>query len=101
MAEARKRPELTSLNTTYQARSQQLRIAVDRDKARLLGLDMDDITSTLQTQFGSSIVSQFNQYSRVWYVIMQSEPEFRASPTISPNSIPVTHRVKWFRFLLS
>lgn len=80
MAEARKRPELTSLNSTYQAHSQQLKIAVDRDKARLLGLDMDDITSTLQTQFGSSIVSQFNEYSRVWYVIMQSEPSFRASP---------------------
>ena len=80
LAKAKKRPELTSLNSTYQAQSQQLKITVDRDKARLLGLDMDDISGTLETQFGSSIVSQFNQFSRVWYVIMQSAPEFRATP---------------------
>lgn len=77
---ARKRPELSGINSTYDAYSQQLRIAVDRDKARLLGLNMDDIASTLQAQFGSSIVSQFNQFSRVWYVIMQSAPEFRSRP---------------------
>ncbi len=80
LAGAKKRPELTSLNSTYRAQSQQLKIAVDREKARLLGLNMDDISGTLETQFGSSIVSQFTQFSRVWYVIMQSAPEFRATP---------------------
>ena len=41
---------------------------------------MNDVYGTLQTLFGSSIVSQFTQFSRVWYVIMQAEPAYRSAP---------------------
>ena len=39
-----------------------------------------DVFNTLQSQFGSAISSQFSQFSRVWFVIMQSEPKYRAKP---------------------
>ena len=80
VAKARTRPELTGVNSTFRAGSQQLAVSVDRDRAQLLGLDMNDVYGTLQTLFGSSIVSQFTQFSRVWYVIMQAEPAFRTTP---------------------
>ena len=80
LAKARQRPELASLNTTFTASSQQLRAEVDRSKAVLLGVPVPDVYSALQAQFGSIQVSQFNQYSRVWNVILQSDAPYRRSP---------------------
>ena len=80
LAKARQRPELTGLNTTFRASSQQLRAEVDRDKAVLLGVPVADVYSALQAQFGSIQVSQFNQYSRVWNVILQSDAPYRQDP---------------------
>ena len=36
--------------------------------------------SAIQAQFGSLIVSQFNQYSRSWFVILQSDARYRLTP---------------------
>ncbi len=80
LAKARTRPELTGLNTTFRAVSQQLRAEVDRSKAVLLGVPIADVYNTLQAQFGSVQVSQFNQYSRVWNVILQSDAPYRLTP---------------------
>ena len=68
------------MTSTYNANNQQLKINFDRDKAQLLGLSTADVFNTLQSQFGSAISSQFSQFSRVWFVIMQSEPKYRAKP---------------------
>ncbi|MEN6484445.1 MAG: efflux RND transporter permease subunit, partial [Syntrophobacteraceae bacterium] len=80
LAKARIRPELTGLNTTFRAVTQQLRADVDREKATLLGVPVQDVYSAIQAQFGSLTVSQFNEYSRVWWVILQSEPQQRQNP---------------------
>jgi multidrug efflux pump len=80
LAKARTRPELTRLNTTFRAASQQLKAEVDRSKTVLLGLPISDVYSTLQAQFGSIQVSQFNEYSRVWNVILQSDAPYRRTP---------------------
>jgi multidrug efflux pump len=80
LAEARKRPELAGLNTTFRASSQQLRATVDRSKAVLLGVPVGDVYSALQAQFGSIVASQFTQYSRVWNVILQADAPYRQTP---------------------
>jgi multidrug efflux pump len=80
MVDAEARPEVTRLNTTLQAASRQLRADVDRSKAETLGVPVQDIYATLQTLFGSLYVSQYNNYGRVWQVILQAEPEFRDKP---------------------
>jgi len=80
LAEARKRPELAGLNSTFRASSQQLRASVDRSKAVLLGVPVGDVYSALQAQFGSVVVSQFTQYSRVWNVILQADAPYRQTP---------------------
>jgi len=80
LAKARARPELSGLNSTFRASSQQLRAEVDRSKSMLLGLPVEDVYSALQAQFGSITVSQFNQYSRVWNVVLQSDAVFRRDP---------------------
>jgi len=81
LVKARLRPELGGLNSTFRASSQQLRVEVDREKAVLLGVPVQDVYKALQAQFGSIMVSQFTQYSRIWNVILQSEARFRQNPS--------------------
>jgi multidrug efflux pump len=80
LAKASKRPELSGLNTTFRADSQQLRTEVDRNLATLLDVPIQDVYNAIQVQFGSLVVSQYYQYSRVWDVILQSAPQFRQTP---------------------
>jgi multidrug efflux pump len=80
LTKARTRPELTGLSSTFRATTQQLRIDVDREKASLLGVPVKDVYSAVQAQFGSLTVSQYNEYSRVWWVVLQSEPAYRQRP---------------------
>lgn len=80
LSKARLRPELSGLNSTFRANTQQLSVDVDRDKANLLGVSVNDVYSTIQAQFGSLMVSQYNEFSRVWQVILQSESKYRVNP---------------------
>src|SRR4029079_3416241 len=77
LRKARTQPELTGLATTYSASTQQLRANVDRDKTQLLGIPVQDVYSAIQPQFGSLTVSQYNLFSNVWWVVMQSDAQFR------------------------
>jgi len=81
LAKARNRPELSGMNSTFNAATQQLRVTVDRDKAVLLSVPVQDVYSAIQAQFGSAQVSQYNQYSRVWNVVLQSDAQFRENPS--------------------
>jgi multidrug efflux pump len=80
MKKAQQRPELATLNSTFRASTQQLRADVDREKATLLGIPIQDVYGAIQAQFGSLTVSQFSEFSRVWWVIMQSDPKYRQDP---------------------
>ncbi|SPD76046.1 Efflux pump membrane transporter BepE [uncultured Desulfobacterium sp.] len=80
ISKAHERPELAGLNSTFRATTQQLSADVDREKANLLGVSVSDVYSAIQAQFGSLTVSQYNEFSRVWWVILQSEPKYRQDP---------------------
>ena len=53
---------------------------MDREKTQLLGIPIQDVYSAIQAQFGSLTASQYNQFSRVWWVIVQSDARFRENP---------------------
>ncbi len=80
LKKARERPELTGLATTYSASTQQLRVSVDREKTQLLGIPIQDVYSAIQAQFGSLTVSQYNMFSNVWWVVIQSDAQYRQNP---------------------
>ena len=77
---ARTESRLAGVNTTISATGQQLLADVDRDKAEVLGVPVQDVYNTLQTMFGSLYVSQFPKDSRLWQVILQAEPKYRMTP---------------------
>jgi multidrug efflux pump len=80
IAKARTRRELAGVNTTIRADGQQLLAEVDREKAEVLGVPVQDAYSTLQTMFGSLYVGQFPKDSRLYQVVLQAEPKSRMTP---------------------
>jgi multidrug efflux pump len=80
MGAASQRPELTGLGTTFKANTQQLFVDLDRNKAELLGVSVQEAFQTMQSFFGSSIAGQFSQFSRVWWVVLQADADYRADP---------------------
>ncbi|MDP9634670.1 UNVERIFIED_ORG: HAE1 family hydrophobic/amphiphilic exporter-1 [Ensifer adhaerens] len=83
IAEARKQPEINpyQLFTTFSTSSPQFNYDLDRDKAKLLGLNLPDIFSTLQIYFGSLYVNDFNLFGRTFRVTLQADQAARASAT--------------------
>jgi len=76
---ARKRPELTGVNTIFTAGVPQVYADVDRDKVLRQGIAVADVYQTLQTYLGGLYVNQFNRFGRQWRVFLQAEGEDRLS----------------------
>jgi len=80
VAKARENQQLAGVSTTFSASQQQLYFDLDRARAEILGVPVADVYQTLQAYFGSSFVSQFVEYGRIWQVIIQAEAEYRDQP---------------------
>jgi HAE1 family hydrophobic/amphiphilic exporter-1 len=76
---ARKRPELSSLVTTFRPSVPQLFVEVDQNRILKQGLQFGEVYQTLQAFLGGAYVNQFNRFGRQWIVYFQAEPEYRAS----------------------
>lgn len=80
LKEAGQRPELVGVATTFRANTQQLFVDLDRNKAEVLGVAASDVFQTMQAFFGSQIAGQFSQFSRIWWVVLQADAEYRVNP---------------------
>ena len=78
--EARKRPELTGLFTSFDPTVPQVALTVDREKARTLGVQLSDVFSTLQASLGGAYVNDFNRFGRLYRVYVQADSDFRQKP---------------------
>ncbi len=58
----------------------QLKIDVDQDKARALGLDLASINSTISTAWGGAYVNDFIDRGRVKRVYLQADQPYRLAP---------------------
>jgi HAE1 family hydrophobic/amphiphilic exporter-1 len=77
MAAAAKRPELQNLNTTFLPSVPQLKLSVDRDKALIEGVSIDDAYNSLRTFLGGTMVNYFNRFGLQWQVYVQAEGTYR------------------------
>jgi multidrug efflux pump len=81
LAAARKRPELMNVNSQFSARTPQMFVSVERDKALKQGVAITDIYQTLQASLGGLYVNQFNRFGRQWKVFLEAEAADRATPS--------------------
>ncbi|MBO6179563.1 MAG: multidrug efflux RND transporter permease subunit [Selenomonadaceae bacterium] len=78
LAAANKRPELMNVYTTYSIDSPICRFDVNREKVKQLGVDLSDVFTALQVNYGGAQVNDFVQFGRTYKVIMQSDAQYRS-----------------------
>jgi HAE1 family hydrophobic/amphiphilic exporter-1 len=77
---ARKRPELANLFTSFDPRYPQVKVDLDREKARKLGVPINEVFQALSASMGGSYVNDFNRFGRLFRVYVQSEADYRRKP---------------------
>jgi HAE1 family hydrophobic/amphiphilic exporter-1 len=65
------------LMAPFRANVPQYRVEIDREKIQNLGLTTDAVFQTLAGYLGSSYVSQFNKFGRVFQIYVQGDSQFR------------------------
>lgn len=73
-------PVLGGAQTLWRANVPQLRVDVDREKAKSLGVPVDEVYNTLAATLGQAYVNDFNKYGRTWQVLMSADPAYRNRP---------------------
>jgi hydrophobe/amphiphile efflux-1 (HAE1) family protein len=76
---ANQNPQLSRVFSTYSATNPSIYLDIDRDKARILGVEISSIFQAMQTSLGGFYVNDMNLFGRTWQVQVQAEAEDRAS----------------------
>ena len=74
---ARQRPEFGSVFTSFDPNYPQVKVDLDREKARTLGVPVNEVFQTMSTAMGGAFVNDFNRFGRLYRVYVQAESEDR------------------------
>jgi hydrophobe/amphiphile efflux-1 (HAE1) family protein len=80
LARANRDPMLGGAQTLWRATVPQLTVDVDREKAKKLGVPIDDVFNSLAATLGTYYVNDFNKYGRTWQVLMSADAPYRNRP---------------------
>lgn len=79
-AEVAKRPEIASVSTAFNSVTPQVKVDLDREKARTLGVPVDSVFQAMQAYLSGAYVNDFVRFGKVYKVFLQAEPEFTNQP---------------------
>ncbi len=74
---AAKTPGLLSVFTTFNTKTPKVYADIDRVRAEMLGVNADDVFTTLEVYLGSQYVNDFNFLGRTYRVTAQADGQFR------------------------
>ena len=74
---ARKVPGLTAVFSPFTANTPQVFVEIDRQKAQMLNVPVQNVTDAIETYFGSTYVNDFNILGRTYHVTAQADLPFR------------------------
>ena len=57
-----------------------MRVELDREKARTLGVPVNEVFQAMSTAMGGSYVNDFNRFGRLYRVYVQAEADYRRRP---------------------
>jgi HAE1 family hydrophobic/amphiphilic exporter-1 len=75
-----KRKELTSIFSFYSASYPQYMLKIDNDVAQQKGVTIENAMTTISTLVGSNYETSFIRYGRLYKVMVQAAPQYRALP---------------------
>lgn len=73
-------PLISGTFSTFRADTPQLYVDIDRTKAQMLGVPVENIFEALSVYLGSTYVNDFNLLGRSYRVTAQADPEYRVNP---------------------
>jgi hydrophobe/amphiphile efflux-1 (HAE1) family protein len=73
-------PLLGGVQTLWRANAPQLYVNVDREKAKALGVPLNELYGALAATLGNYYVNDFNKFGRTWQVLMSADPAYRKNP---------------------
>ena len=73
VAAGRQRPELGTLFTSFDPNYPQVKVELDREKARTLGVPVNEVFQTMSAAMGGAFVNDFNRFGRLYRVYVQAE----------------------------
>ena len=71
-------PVLMRVNSSFRANVPQVYVDIDRTKAKRLGVSLETLFNTLQSNLGSSYVNDLNLFGRTYKVLTQANSQNRA-----------------------
>ena len=77
MGAAAQDPRLMNVFTQFRINSPQVQLNIDRNKAKAIGISLNDIFDTLEVELASLYVNNFTYLNRSWQVDVQAEEPFR------------------------
>ena len=77
---AMQEPGIAQAQMFWRPNVPQLFVDVDREKAKALGVPIDEVFNALAATLGTYYVNDFNKYGRTWQVLMSSESRYRKRP---------------------
>jgi HAE1 family hydrophobic/amphiphilic exporter-1 len=77
---ARQRPEFASLFTAFDPTYPQVKVELDREKARTLGVPVNEVFQAMSASMGGTYVNDFNRFGRLYRVYVQSDADYRRKP---------------------
>ena len=77
---AMQEPGIAQAQMFWRPNVPQLFVDVDREKAKSLGVPIDEVFNALAATLGTYYVNDFNKYGRTWQVLMSSEARYRKRP---------------------
>jgi hydrophobic/amphiphilic exporter-1 (mainly G- bacteria), HAE1 family len=77
IAEANKNPAITGAFSFFSAHTPGFNLNVDREKCEKLGVDVNDVFTTIQAFMGSLYINDFTVYNRTFHVVVQADTTFR------------------------
>ncbi len=72
---------LNGLFSSFTVNDPQLRVTVDRFKAKALNVNLQELFSTMQVFLGSQYVNDFDFMNRIYRVYVQADQRFRSQPS--------------------
>ena len=76
-----KLPGLLDVNTDLYIKNPQMTVEIDREKAAVYGITVDQIRQELFNAFGARQVGTIYMPSNDYQIILETQPEFQADPS--------------------
>jgi HAE1 family hydrophobic/amphiphilic exporter-1 len=77
IAAGRQRPELGNIFTSFDPSYPQVKVELDREKARTLGIPVNEVFQGMSAAMGGTYVNDFNRFGRLYRVYVQADAASR------------------------